>query len=568
MPKKINIIEPTKHNQSQKKKLNVCAYARVSTDSIEQKDSYENQLLFYEEMIKRNPNYNYIGIFADEAISGTTDKRPNFQRMIKYAESGYIDVIYTKSISRFSRNVADLLKYCEILRNHNVNVIFEENSIDLLSAQGTLMLTILGAVAQMEVENTSAHVNWTLQNKIRKGEYVGRANPLGYDVVDNQMIINEEEAETVRYIYRRYLEGAGGHVIAKELEAMGAKTKNGNTTWYGSTVMNIIKNEKYKGVLLQGKTKTINPIGKVRKKNEGEGVMCNIEDDHEAIISIEDWNKAQEITKQRSVIHKDGKLKGTTNNSNQSVFTSKLVCGYCGKNYFRRVSHAGSPSEKIIWSCGTYAKKGKAECPKCKSVDEDYLKQSIVGMIKNLIDDNEAMFYLSDESLDKLLKDTEKKENLLEKQLSSYYRNYNKKMKMRSKLTDLLLEEKLSDEDYNEKREVLTKEIEQIQEKIDSLNSEIKNEEVSLSNRKQLIQYIKDGKAEGFNKELFELLVERIIIGGKRSDGVDDPKSLHYELKDFNLDTLMSSKIVDGYKRYYSEYDIEEASKKAKKNKS
>ena len=139
---------------------------------------------------------------------------------------------------------------------------------------------------------------------------------------------------------------------------------------------------------------------------------------------------------------------------------------------------------------------------------------------------------------------------------------------MRSKLTDLLLEEKLSDEDYNEKREALTKEIEQIQEKIDLLNSEIKNEEVSLSNRKQLIQYIKDGKAEGFNKELFELLVERIIIGGKRSDGVDDPKSLHYELKDFNLDTLMSSKIVDGYKRYYSEYDIEEASKKAKKNKS
>lgn len=570
MPKKkIEIIEPTQQRQTQKKKYNVCAYARVSTDSVEQKDSYDNQLHFYEERIKQTPNYNFVGIFADEAISGTTDKRPNFQRMIKYAEEGYIDIILTKSISRFSRNVADLLKYCELLRNHNVNVIFEENSIDLLSAQGTLMLTILGAVAQMEVENTSAHVNWTIQQKIRKGEYVGRANPLGYDIVDNQMVINEDEAETVRYIFQRYIEGAGCHAIAKELEAMGAKTKNGNTTWYGSTVMNIIKNEKYIGSITQGKTKTINPIGHIRKINEGEGVKSHVEDDHEAIISLEDWEKVKLIIEQRIVTYSDGSRKGTTNKTNRSIFTSKLVCGYCGKNYFRRVTHAGTPSEKIIWSCGTYAKKGKAECPKCKSLDEDYIKQSIVGMIKNLIDDNEALFYLSDDSLDKLLKNSKEKETQIKKQLSSYYSNYNKKMKMRSKLTDLLLEEKLSDEDYNEKREALTKELEQIQEKIDSLNAEIKSEADTFANRKQIIAYIKEGKAEGFNKDLFELLVDHIIIGGKRSDGVDDPYCLRYELRNLNLDTHMSSKLDDnGHLRYYSEYAIEEADKRAKKNKS
>lgn len=169
----------------------------------------------------------------------------------------------------------------------------------------------------------------------------------------------------------------------------------------------------------------------------------------------------------------------------------------------------------VLWYL---CKKGKAGCPKCKSLDEDYIKQSIVGMIKNLIDDNEALFYLSDDSLDKLLKDSKKKETQIKKQRLSYYSNYNKKKKMRSKLTDLLLEEKLSDEDYNEKREALTKELEQIQEKIDSLNAEIKNEADTFANRKQIIAYIKEGKAEGFNKDLFELLIDHIIIGGKRSE--------------------------------------------------
>ena len=175
MGKKVEIIKPNLQRKDKKKKYNVAAYARVSTASDEQKESFENQRKYYEERILSNPDYNFVGVFADEAISGTTDKRPNFQRMIKLAENGLIDIIYTKSISRFSRNVADLLRYCEKLKNENVNVIFEEDNINLLSAQGSLMLTILGAVAQMEVENTSSHVNWTLQKKMENGEYVGQA---------------------------------------------------------------------------------------------------------------------------------------------------------------------------------------------------------------------------------------------------------------------------------------------------------------------------------------------------------------------------------------------------------
>ena len=172
MAKIVEIIEPSKTKNSDGKKYNVCAYARVSTNSDEQKYSFDNQQSYYEEKIKNNPNYNFVGIFADEAISGTTDKRPDFQRMIRLAVQGHIDIILTKSISRFSRNVADLLKYCEQLRDNNVNLIFEENGIELLNSTGSLLLTILGAVAQMEVENTSEHVKWTLTDKIDRKSVV------------------------------------------------------------------------------------------------------------------------------------------------------------------------------------------------------------------------------------------------------------------------------------------------------------------------------------------------------------------------------------------------------------
>ena len=257
--REVKIIEPVQQRRKENKKYNVAAYARVSTGSDEQKDSFVNQKKYYESKIKSNPDYNFVGVFADEAISGTTDKRPDFQRMISLAEHNKIDIIYTKSISRFSRNVADLFHYCELLKDFGVNLIFEEDNIELLNSSGTLLLTILGAVAQMEVENTSEHVNWTLQKKMESGELVGQANALGYDIVDGKLVVNEEEAEIVRYIFRRYLDGIGASRIAKELERMGAKTKRNNTKWHDTTVMGIIKNEKYTGRLLQGKTYTVNP---------------------------------------------------------------------------------------------------------------------------------------------------------------------------------------------------------------------------------------------------------------------------------------------------------------------
>lgn len=571
--KVVEIIEPVQYSSDTPiKKANVAAYARVSTGKDEQKDSFNNQRIFYEDKIKSNPNYNFVGVFADEAISGTTDKRPNFQRMIRLAEQGHIDIIYTKSISRFSRNVADLLKYCERLKNSNVNLIFEENGIELLNSTGTLMLTILGAVAQMEVENTSDHINWTLKQKMKKGELVGQANPLGYDIVEEivdgkteqQLAINEEEAEIVRYIFKRYLEGAGGSVIAKELEKMGALTKRGGRVWSSSTVLGIIKNEKYTGKLVQGKSFTVNPIGHIRKKNtKGEAYQYVIDDNHEAIISLEDWEKAQEILNNRCVTYIDGRKKGTTRNSSRSLFTSKLVCGYCGKNYVRRKTHAGTKYEKVIWNCSNACKGHKSSCPKCKVVEEEFIKQSAVGMIQDLLHSEDSMFYLSNEQINKLMKKSEKEQDKLEEQILKYRKQIDLKQKKKARILSLLLDEKITETEFDLQRSQVDEDISAMQSILDDLEQEVNCENLKRNTNKQIIDLIHNGKAEGFNKELFDLLVDKVIIGGKRSDGVDDPRCLHFELNDFNLNTDMTVKINEnGVYRYTMNEDMLDSSKK------
>ena len=548
--KKVEIIEPKEKNSEKKKKINVCAYARVSTGSDEQKDSFLNQQKYYEDKIKANSDYNFVGVYADEAISGTTDKRPNFQRMIRLAENGYIDVIYTKSISRFSRNVVDLLSYCEKLKEHNVNIVFEENGIELLNSTGTLMLTILGAVAQMEVENTSDHINWTLQNKMQNGELVGQANPLGYDVVDGQLVINEEEAEIVRYIFQRYIEGAGANTIAKELERMGAKTKKNNTKWYDSTIIKIIKNEKYTGELIQGKTYTSNPIGHKRKNNRGESRLYRIENNHEAIITKDDWEKAQLILDKRCISYADGRRRGTTQNSSQSDFTSKLVCGYCGKHYSRRKIHAGTKYEKVIWNCSTVCKAGRENCKKSKPVEEEYLKQSVVGMINDLISDRNAFFYLSNDQVNRLMKKSEQKKDRLEEQIEKCRKNLQTKNSKKEKLLSLYLDGKITEKEFDAQRKTIENEIGDAQKLITELEKDINLEDKKNDAGLRVREIVCEGKTDEFNKELFDLIVDKVVVGGKRADGKDDPQALHFELIPYNLNTDLSKTVKNGTIHY------------------
>ncbi len=542
----VKVFAPAKHGKNSKKKYRVCAYARVSTDKIEQKDSYENQVKYFTKKIKDNPDYEFVGVFADESITGTTDKRPDFQRMIAMAKSGKIDIILTKSISRFSRNVKDLMNYVDILKNHSVNVIFEEEKIELASSSGSLLLTVLGAIAQMEVQNTSEHVKWVCQKKMREGILVGNPHPFGYDLIDGKLVINEEEAKYVRDIFKWYLEGEGCYKIAKKLDALGVKNKKINgKRWYTGTVMGILRNEKYKGDLIQGKTFIANPIGHIRKRNvtkedENESYFYENKSHHEAIISEEDFNKVQEIANNKCAYYKNGEKRGTTKNSFLSDFTSKIVCAYCGKSYVRRKAHPNTKYEKPIWKCMTICKGRRSECPKSVALDEEFIKSSVVGMIKNLLEDKEGLFYLSNERLNDLLKESKNKTSDLKKQIDMMKKNIQNMENNKSKLLDLLLNERVTEKEYIEKKKKFDMNIEKVNGQIKSMYELLDEEDDKNNTYKQIVKLIKEGKAEGFNKELFDLMVDKITIGGKvlKEEGyVDEPRSIHYALNIASLDT-------------------------------
>lgn len=275
-------------------RLRVAAYCRVSTDSEDQLNSYKSQVAYYTELINKNKEWAMAGIFADEAITGTqVTKREDFQRMINECMNDEIDMVITKSISRFARNTLDTLKYVRMLKEKNIAVYFEDEKINTLTMDGELLLVVLSSVAQQEVENISANVKKGLKMKMKRGELVGFQGCLGYDYhpEDKTITVNQEEAKIVQYIFNRYIEGAGGSVIGKELENLGYKTRYGSSSWAQSTVIGIIKNEKYKGDLLMGKTFTVDPISKRRLDNFGEEDKFYIRDHHEAIINEETFEK-------------------------------------------------------------------------------------------------------------------------------------------------------------------------------------------------------------------------------------------------------------------------------------
>ena len=307
-------------------RLRVAAYCRVSTDDEDQIKSYNSMVRYYTDLIKSNKQWVFAGVFADKAITGTkTDKREEFQLLIQECLSGNIDLVIAKSIPRFARNTLDTLKYVRMLRERNIAVYFEVEKINTLK-DGEFLLTILSSVAQQEVENTSAYVKKGLKMKMKRGELVGFQGCLGYDydVVTKSLSINEEGAETVRYIFDRYVAGAGSTMIARELNEQGISTIKGNL-WTSSSVMGIINNEKYKGDILLGKTFTVDPISKRRLENLGEEDRFYIKNHHEPIISEEKFARAQEIRERRNGGRKKGVAPGKREKfSRQYAFSCML----------------------------------------------------------------------------------------------------------------------------------------------------------------------------------------------------------------------------------------------------
>ena len=333
-------------------KLRVAAYCRVSTDSDEQATSYETQIDHYTAYINGHPDWTLAGVFADDGISGTnTKKRDEFNRMIDECMAGNIDMIVTKSISRFARNTLDCLKYIRQLKDKNIPVYFEKESINTMDAKGEVLITIMASLAQQESQSLSQNVKLGLQYRYQQGKVTVNCNRfLGYTKGnDGKLVIDPEQAEVVKRIYREYLEGSSMDKISAGLEADGILTGAGKEKWHTSTINKILRNEKYMGDALLQKTYTTDFLTKKRIRNNGTVPQYYVEDDHEAIIPKELFMQVQEELVRRRVVHKSPSGRKRTYSCNH-CFAQMVVCGECGELY-RRVHWNNHGCKSIVWRC-------------------------------------------------------------------------------------------------------------------------------------------------------------------------------------------------------------------------
>ena len=347
-----------------KPKLRVAAYCRVSTDSDEQAGSYEVQVQHYTEYISRNKDWELAGIYTDDGISGTnTKKREGFNGMIEDCMAGKIDMVITKSISRFARNTIDCLRYVRQLKEKNIAIIFEKENINTLEASGELLLTIMASLAQQESASLSQNVKLGLQFRYQEGKVqVNHNHFLGYTKdEEGNLIVDEDEAAIVRRIFREYLEGARFRDIANGLERDKIKTGGKKYKWHLSTIQGILQNEKYMGDALLQKTITTDFIEKTRIKNDGTVPQYYVKDSQEAIIPRDIFVQVQEEMTRRANMYTgiDGTKKRVY--SSKYALSSICICPKCG-DIFRRVAWNNRGKKSVVWRCCTRVENGPEAC--------------------------------------------------------------------------------------------------------------------------------------------------------------------------------------------------------------
>jgi len=388
------------------KKLRVAAYCRVSTETEEQNSSYEVQVAHYTEFIKKNNEWEFAGIFADDGISGTnTKKREEFNRMIDECMEGKIDLVITKSISRFARNTLDCLKYIRQLKEKNIAVFFEKENINTMDAKGEVLLTIMASLAQQESQSLSQNVKLGLQYRYQQGKVqVNHKRFMGYTKdEDGNLIIVPEEAEIIKRIYREYLEGKSLAGIGRDLEKDGILTAAGKPKWRPETIKKILNNEKYIGDALLQKTITVDFLTKKRVKNEGHLPQYYVENNHEAIIPKELFLQAQEELHRRNNIY-------TGTDKNKRIYSSKYAlstitfCGDCGDIYRRTYWNVHGRKE-IVWRCVTRIEQGPKVC-KSRTVKEGDLYDAVMIAINRLLAGGDNMIKTLEENIHAVIGDT------------------------------------------------------------------------------------------------------------------------------------------------------------------
>ena len=487
--------------EQKQQKRRVAAYARVSTDSEEQLTSYEAQVDYYTRFIQRNENWEFVKVYTDEGISATNIKhRDGFNEMVKDALAGKIDLIITKSVSRFARNTVDSLVTVRELKAHNVEVYFEKENIYTFDGKGELLITIMSSLAQEESRSISENVTWGQRKRFADGKLImSFGNFLGYKRgEDGQPEIVEKEAKIVRLIYKMFLEGKTPTYIAKYLTEQNIPTPRDKNIWRSTTVESILKNEKYKGAALLQKTFTTDFLTKKKKINEGEIPQYYVEDSHPAIVSKEVYSLVQQEFEKR----KNSKNYMTTS----SCFSGKIFCGNCGGLYGSKVWHSNSKYRRTIWQCNNKFK----NADKCKTpnLTETELKSAFVKVFNEIIDNREEIIGFIEKTILELCDMTE-----LEKEILTAKAETKTKLEAVNEYVKLNSRTAIPQEEYSEYFDKLMTEYEMAQGKLHRLEKE-KNDIYARNERcKQFIQTLKQSDIlQNFDEELFNSTVEKISV--------------------------------------------------------
>lgn len=496
--KRITRIETAKTLTLPKKKR-VAAYARVSTSADDQLLSLEVQKSHYEDYIKSNPDWEYAGLFYDEGISGTKAKNRNgLQNLLQACEDNKVDLVLTKSISRFARNTTECLEMVRRLCELGVTIIFEKENIDTSKMESEFLLTVLASMAETESRSISQNIRWSVKKRFEEGNFIIGYPPYGYRNVDGEMVVVEEEAEVVRRIFREALNGSGTCLIAKGLQKDCIPTKKGSK-WSGSTINDMLRNEKYTGDSCFQKTFTDDNF--TRHANHGEENMYMVQNHHEAIVSHEDFDRAQAILSQRGL--EKGIRAGEGKYHGRYAFSGKIKCGECGGT-FKRCQHYLPSGNYIAWSCDNHIK-NKNACTMLY-VRDSALKNAFLTMMEKLADTSKTLLKPFIEDLkcinDKeLLKRVEKIDEALE-------RNAEQQNTLVELMTSGIIEPSVFAKENNQ----LITESDALRKEKELIASGVNNHLKQAAEAEKLIHFVSRGIKDEFDEEAFGEFISGIVI--------------------------------------------------------
>ena len=520
---RVTVIPSTK-NQHTQLPLNshtlrrVAAYARVSTLTDEQYTSYEAQVSYYKKFIQERNDWTYIDVYADEGLSGTsTKKRTQFTQMITDALEGKIDLIITKSISRFARNTLDTISFVRKLKDKGIEVYFEKENLWTLDPKSELILTIMASIAQEESRSISQNVTWGKRVSFQQGKVsFAYKNFLGYKKVDDKLVIDEDQAVIVRLIYQMFLvKGKTASGIANYLKSQHIKTPAGKTNWTKNTVNSILTNEKYKGDALLQKTYTENYLEHKIVKNDGQIPKYYVENNHPAIIDRDTWDQVQiEIQRRESI---------GAHYSSTDIFSSKLICGDCGGFYGKKKWHSNSKYSRFIYQCNRKFEKGKPKC-QTPNLTEEEIKLKFIEAYNLTMKDKQRII---DDTIEviKVLTDTE--------QLDHEIESLNDELSVLTELINRLIKENsktlMNNDEYDNKYNELTTRYEQTKNNLENLIStrNYRNDQAIKMNLFKDSISKSESELSDWNAHIWMLLVENATM--------HNDKSVYFKINDIRL---------------------------------